>query len=74
MTGLQLRRKRLQGAEEVRADEAELRRQKAKMTSAIAIQPAPPVIPSTHCGVIASVIVAPATPPNAPPTMVCAYR
>ena len=27
-------------------------RQKAKMTSAIAIQPAPPVIPSTHCGVI----------------------
>ena len=29
-------------------------RQNAKMTSAIAIQPAPPVSPSTHCGVIAS--------------------
>ena len=45
-------------------------RQNAKMTSAIAIHPAPPVIPSTHCGVIASVIVAPATPANAPPTSV----
>ena len=47
-------------------------RQNAKMTSAIAIQPAPPVIPSIHCGVIASVNVAPATPANAPPTSVCA--
>jgi hypothetical protein len=49
-------------------------RQNAKMTSAIAIQPAPPVIPSIHCGVIASVNVAPATPANAPPTSVWAYR
>ena len=49
-------------------------RQNAKMTSAIAIQPAPPVIPSTHCGVIASVIDAPATPAKAPPTSVCVYR
>ena len=47
-------------------------RQKAKMTSAIAIQPAPPVMPLTHCGVIASVNVAPATPANAPPAIVCA--
>ena len=48
-------------------------RQNAKMTSAIAIQPAPPtsVSPLTHCGVIASVNVAPATPANAPPTSVC---
>src|SRR5581483_9036137 len=32
-------------------------RQNAKITSAIAIQPAPDVIPSTHCGVIHSVNV-----------------
>ena len=69
---LELRRQRLQRAEEVRTDEAELGRQNAKITSAIAIQPAPPVIPSTHCGVIASVNVAPATPAKAPPTSVCA--
>src|SRR6202795_1406378 len=49
-------------------------RQNAKMTSAIAIHPAPPVIPDTHWGVIASVNVAPATPAKAPPTSVCAYR
>ena len=42
------------------------------MTSAIAIQPAPSVIPSTHCGVIASVTVAPPMPAKAPPTIVCA--
>ena len=44
-------------------------RQKAKMTSAIAIQPAPAVSPSTHCGVIASEKHAPPMPANAPPTM-----
>ena len=49
-------------------------RQKAKMTSAIAIQPAPPVIPATHCGVIASVTVAPPRPANPPPTSVWTYR
>ena len=47
-------------------------RQNAKMTSAIAIQPAPAVSPSTHCGVIASEKVAPPTPANAPPASVCA--
>ena len=49
-------------------------RQNAKITSAIAIQPAPPVIPFTHCGVIARVKVAPATPASAPPAIVWAYR
>ncbi len=49
-------------------------RQNAKMTSAIAIQPAPAVSPSTHCGVIASEKQAPPTPANAPPTIVCPYR
>src|SRR5690349_16102725 len=44
------------------------------MTSAIAIQPAPDVSPSTHCGVIASEKHAPPTPANAPPITVCAYR
>ena len=44
--------------------------QNAKMTSAIAIHPAPPVIPSTHCGVMDNVNVAPPTPANAPPATV----
>ena len=47
-------------------------RQKAKITSAIAIQPAPCVSPSTHCGVIMRLKQAPPTPAKAPPTMVCA--
>ena len=47
-------------------------RQNAKMTSAIAIHPAPAVIPSTHCGVIESVKHAPPTPAKAPPAIVCA--
>ena len=37
------------------------------MTSAIAIQPAPPVSPSTHCGVSARLKQAPPTPASAPP-------
>jgi hypothetical protein len=47
-------------------------RQKAKITSAIAIQPAPCVSPSTHCGVIERLKHAPPTPANAPPRSVCA--
>ena len=40
------------------------------MTSAIAIQPAPAVSPSTHCGVSARLKHAPPTPANAPPASV----
>ena len=71
VAGLQLRRERLQRAEEVRADEAELGPPEREDDERDRDPAAPPVIPSTHCGVIASVIVAPATPANAPPTSVC---
>ena len=42
------------------------------MTSAIAIQPAPEVIPSSHPGVIARLKKAPPMPASAPPNRVCA--
>jgi len=40
------------------------------MTSAIAIQPAPCVSPSTHWGVIERLNAAPPTPAKAPPASV----